>query len=78
MTKPTVQIKDAKILDHDCYGSCAPILYGTPIDYPDEHQYRQGALTNGFPIYTTKIVHQDGDIVETHRTIYKVLNWLEE
>lgn len=79
MTKPTVQIKDAYITEIGYWSdSNLGILSGIPLDYPDEHQYRLGALENGKRVWTSAIVKQEGNVVETRRTIYHVLNWIDQ
>lgn len=72
-TKPTVQIKDAAILTG---WDGKNRLVGTVLDYPDEHQVYEGAVTNGRPVVTSPIVTLSEEVVETVRTLYKVLNWV--
>jgi len=69
MTKPTVHIKNAYIVNNR--------LVGIVLDYPEEHQGYPGAVTNGHEVITTPIVSQEGDVVETRRTIYHVDSWVE-
>jgi len=71
--KPTVQIKDCYLEPHI---SGCQILSGVVLDYPDEHQFYSGCLTNGNRVWTSKVVSVDGNTVETLRTIYKVQNWI--
>ena len=68
MSKPSVQIADAFVFGDR--------LCGKPLDYPEEHQHRAGAVTNGRTVITSKIIKVDGDTVETQRTIYNVVNWI--
>ena len=76
MQKPTVQIKDAKIINHNFWGGTSePRLHGIVIDYPDEHKAYPDCLENGEEIITSLIKEVRGNEVETTRTIYKVLNW---
>ena len=74
MTKPTVQIKDC-YFEQTIDGK--KILSGIVLDYPDEHQWYPGCLTNGRRVRTSLVVSENGDTVETQRTIYKVQNWIE-
>lgn len=72
--KPVVQIKECyieKVLGDNT------VLSGIPIDYPDSHMVYEGCVTNGRRVYTSSIVAQDGNFVETKRTVYHVLNWIE-
>lgn len=68
--KPTVNISNAFIIgDH---------LYGTVHNYPENHMVRPGCVSNNKgTVRTSKILYKKGNIVETQRTIYNVLNWEE-
>lgn len=71
--KPEVKILNAFIMYNR--------LYGDAVQYPVDHQYFPGAVHgDGYnelqSIVTSKIVKQDGDTIETERTIYKVQSWL--
>lgn len=74
VNKPVVKIKDAQIIP--CFGG-DKILSGIPIDYPKDHMVYEDCVTNGRPIYTSKIVERSGDFVETLRTVYHVQNWID-
>ena len=67
MIKPTVKIRNASV----AFGR----LYGITDDYPKEHMGYEGCVTPGHTIQTSKIVKQDGDVIETERTIYNVTSW---
>lgn len=73
--KPTVQIRDAFISPG--FGGNT-VLMGYPVDYPADHMYYTGCVSNNKEITTSAIVARpDDSTVETKRTIYKVLNWRE-
>lgn len=72
--KPTVTAIEAYIYN-DPWDTSNKYLSCIPIDYPDAHNYRPGAVTNGQRAFTTEIVAQYDDIVETKRTKYKILSW---
>jgi len=70
MTKPTVHIKNASIVNNR--------LIGIVLDYPDDHQGFPGAVTNGHEVITSPIVSSDGENqIETQRTIYMVDSWVK-
>ena len=74
MTKPTVDIKDCYLytgLDQKEY------LSGIPLNYPDSHQYRVGALKNGQRVYTSEVMLKSDVTVTTRRTHYNILNWID-
>ena len=71
--KPLVDIKDCFLFEN-WQGN--QILTGIPLNYPDEHQYRPGALENGRRVYTSAVVKAEPYTIETQRTIYRVINWL--
>lgn len=73
--KPVIQIRNASFIDYPLTYQRA--LYGIVEDYPEEHMYYPGCVTNGRYITTSAVVNVDGDIVETKRSIYKVLSWAE-
>lgn len=73
--KPTVQIKDCTLMPG---GDGKERLWGTVLDYPDEHQCYEGAVTNSKPVITSPVVKVCGQYVETQRTIYFVQNWLQD
>lgn len=64
--KPKVQIKDAWV--DVSLGKGYNFLWGIPIDHPNES-------LNGNIVHTSYIVSIKDDIVETKRSIYKVLSW---
>lgn len=66
-TKPVVNINNAYIEGN--------LLYGYPENYPEEHCYYPGAVTNTKLIHTSPIVRKEEDYVETERTIYFVKSW---
>lgn len=72
--KPVVQIKDACIVGDP---EIVQVLFGTVLDYPEEHMVYEKAVTNGHIVRTSKIVEIRGDVVETERTIYQVQSWLK-
>lgn len=67
VSKPIVDIQDAFV--------CGPSLWGYPVNYPQSHVPDGHRVTNGKMIRTSTIIKVQGDIVETERTIYNVLNW---
>ena len=69
MDKPVVQIKDAFLVEDR--------LSGYPVDYPESHRYRPGEILNNRLVVTSAIVKRNGDVVETQRTLYQVLNWVD-
>lgn len=73
MTKPIVNIYDCYIYKnwtgHD-------ILTGIPTNYPSDHCYMPGAVSNTKRVDTSPVIRRIGDLVETQRTKYKVANWL--
>ena len=74
MTKPIVDIKDCYLYigaDGNEY------LSGIPLNYPDKHQYRIGALENGKRVYTSEVLVKSDVTVTTRRTHYNILNWIE-
>ena len=73
MTKPIVDISDCYIYKN--YAG-QDILTGVPINYPSDHCYYPGAVSNTKRVDTSPVVHRMGDWVETQRTKYRVANWL--
>ena len=67
MSKPIVNIRDACIVGGR--------LFGVTDDYPTEHMGYPGCVTPGHMIQTSPIVKNDGNVVETQRTIYNVTSW---
>ena len=72
--KPVVNIRDAAVLTS---WGLKNYLTGVVENYPEDHQAYPGAVTNGKSICSSEIVKIRGWYVETQRTIYFVLNWLE-
>lgn len=70
MHKPTVDIEDCFLLGDR--------LYGFPLNYPDNHQGFPGAVSGSKYVVTSPIISRDGNHVETERTIYNVINWMDE
>ena len=69
-TKPTVHIKNASIINNR--------LTGIVVDYPEDHHYYPGCVTNGQEVITSAIVSSDGENqIETQRTIYIVDSWVK-
>lgn len=73
MTKPIVDIFDCYIYKN--YAD-QDILTGAPLNYPSDHSYRPGAVVNLQRVNTTAVVYRMGNMVETQRTKYRVINWL--
>ena len=73
--KPVVQMRDAFIADPT--GS----FFGVVIDYPEDHQAFPGAVSNGETVRTSAIekTFSEGGFtyVETQRTTYKILSFVE-
>lgn len=67
--KPVVEMVDATVGRHPYYRD--EVIFGVPSNHPNTR-------LNGRYITSSPIVKQDGDIIETRNTIYKVLNWAEK
>lgn len=66
--KLTVDLKDAWI--DVSMGKGCEFLWGIPVNHPSE-------LMNGKITHTSYIVSLNGNVVETKRSVYNILNWDE-
>lgn len=73
--KPVIHIRNAGFIDYPF--THQRVLRGIVEDYPEDHMYYPGCVTNGGYVTTSAVVSVDGDTVETKRSIYKVLSWAE-
>lgn len=69
--KPTVRILDAWIDEKHNR------LHGIVVDYPENHNSSARAVVNGMEVTTSIIIgyNKFEDIIETRRTLYRVISW---
>ena len=63
---PTLTLKDAWI--DESMGPRHNFLWGTAVDHPDEK-------FNDKRVHSSYIIKVEGNVVETKRAVYNILNW---